>query len=134
MTKHIFGTLLALALATSACAHGWDGKTVGVALSGEDGAANATDTWTFANGTLSSEWLAREGFAPAAYRSDDDDFEANFTKGEDRVHVRGELEDGKLEGHVKWTRHHEGGHKKWEFVESAVAPAPAPAPAAEGKH
>lgn len=121
MTKHI---LLALALATSAHAHGWDGKTFTVALTGDDGQPNATDTWTFANGQVSSEWLAKEGFTATSYESDDDDFEARFKKGDDEVEVHGEIEDGKLEGNVKWRKHHEGGRKRWNFVESSAPAKP----------
>lgn len=119
--------LLSLGLVATATAHDaghWDGQTFSVHLNGESGGQDKDDTLSFAGGHLTSEWLHHEGFEAVQYEADSDDFEATFRKGEEKVKYKGELDDGKLHGHVKWTRRHEGGHHHWKFVGAAGGAAP----------
>jgi hemoglobin len=119
----IMAAVLALALCGFAHAdtrHTLDGKSFTVNLKDKETGATATDTITFQGGQIWSEWLKKEGFDGAPYESGDDEFEAKFRKGEDKVKYEGEWENnGAMTGEVKWSRDREGGHRHWEFTAAA---------------
>ena len=117
--KRIIAALFALTLCAGAHAHTLDGKSFSVNLKDKETGATATDTITFNGGRLESAWLQREGFEPARYEGDDEEFEAEFVKGDEKVEYEGEWEKGTMTGEVTWGRRREGGHRHWEFTAAA---------------
>lgn len=118
----IMALMMALAmcgLAHADARHTLDGKSFSVSLKDKETGATATDTITFQGGRIESEWLKREGFDGVQYESDDEEFEAKFVKGEEKVEYEGEWEKGPMTGEVKWSRKREGGHRHWTFAAAA---------------
>lgn len=119
------GLLAVPATAHSSHHHGLDGKAYTVQLDQDGGGERKTDSISFRDGHMESAWLAAQGFGPVPYDGDDDDFEATFQKGDERVKYKGHWDDGQLEGDVSWRRRHEGGHREWKITgggEGAAAP------------
>lgn len=144
-------TLAALAMcATGAMAHGdghhhhqdvhhhdhhqpVDGHTYAIEIKNVGGsqATLVNDRLTLHGHVAESEWMKREGFGEGKLETDDEEFDATFTKGEETVRFRGDLEHGVIHGKIKKSVRHEGGHVHWIFQGRAEEAHAAPAGAAK---
>ena len=136
MIKHSFVALMAAALLAAPAmarhhSHGLDGKSFTVQVQEKHVHGEKTDHISFADGKMTSEWLAAQGFQPVAYHAGETHFHAHFAHLEEYVLYSGSWKGDTIHGSIKWTRHHQGGHTHYSFTGSAGGAAPvAEAPAA----
>jgi hypothetical protein len=122
--------LVALSVnAYARCRHPqFDGRSWRVVVTPQYGAETNVDVITFADGKMTSSWLASLGYQPVSVEVDHNSFEGRFARGDLHIRYKGKWKKEAFRGEVRLGTHHSDTARRWR-VTDAVALAHAPAPA-----